>query len=315
MKRLLIVLAIFLLIIETSLYAAHPIGLVPPIEYFSEEERPMFLLLVLLTFGTGYPLLGLITGQKEWNKRSIVLLFVCGLAVKIFINSGTLLFAFALALLISAAIKKYRTVIGWSLLGIGLFAIMVPLLILYYDSETYMDVEAYQSVIALFQSKDYVAYVLYNLQHFIGPDLLAAVFILLPSILISPAVTKWLSKYHSWKFVAATGLILLGILIKTLIMGTSSAIAFHLLTSAGGFLAALGLFMVLRQALSHVTSLGWAIFLAECCILLTYTSLAIGHYRTLHIDDILIQNIIIWLISAVIFFIVEKFTPRNDVKA
>lgn len=315
MKKLFVLLGFFMLIIETSLFAAHPIGLVPPIEYFAEEDRSTFLLLVLLTFGTGYPLIAFIAGSREWSKKHLAILLLLGLADKLLINSSSFLLALALALFIASYIHHYRQVIGAGLLATGLLLVAGPLFILYYGSETYMDVEQYQSTIALFQSNHYMEYITYHIHHFIGVDSLIMLFVLLPSVLLSSTIIDWIQKNRVWKFVVLSGLLLLGVMMKSLVVTTSSAITFHLFVTIGGWLIAAALFMLLTPIVSTILSIGIAISVANCSILLTYTDLGFGHYKSLTLQQIQIRDVIILMIAAIVFYVVENFSNRKHIKA
>lgn len=300
MKHMLVLIGLLALLMETSLKMAHPFMMTVPAEYFAEPERSTFLLAVILAFGVGQAVIPLALRELSLSLRTIMIIIGCGLLDKWLFSSTGYVLALGLGLFCAKFLRKSM---GYVLLALGLFAVAIPLLILYFSSETFMDAAKFQEFVTLYRSHDYLGYVTHSLQTDYIFIVVMALFVITPLLLIDLSGVKY-------RVMPAVILFSAGTMLKTLIISTESVLAFTILTLIGGLLQGVALYLLLRGAAG--LALVPALISSSLITLFVFTALGIGDYKNLAVDIVLIRGTVIFIITAVIYFVLQRKMHANN---
>ncbi|GGA99011.1 hypothetical protein ERX37_05055 [Macrococcus hajekii] len=300
MKYILTVLAVITIIIEASLNYAHPFMMAVPTDYFEQPELPTFMMAALLTFGIGQAAIPLLIKHKSWSLKRICLVIVIGLIDKWLFSSSGYVLALGIGLLLAYYIKK--SWVGYMLLATGLFAIAIPLLILYFPAETFMDAAKFQEQVTLFKSNDYMHYILNSMSAGYIWIVVTAVFIVLPLLLID-----WTS--IRYRYTTALLLFTSGIFIKTLVIQSESVLVFSLLMIIGGLMQGIALYLLLSGSADDrlIPTLAFSSLL----MLLAFTGVGLGDYQNMPLETVLMRAVIIMVITLISYLILTRKKNAN----
>ncbi|ULG74882.1 hypothetical protein [Macrococcus brunensis] len=301
MKHVLVLIGLLALILEGSLKMAHPFMMTVPAEYFEQPERSTFLLTVILAFGVGQAVIPLVLKQIDVSIRMISMIIAFGLLDKWLFSSMGYILALGLGLLLARLIKK--SWVGYLLLGIGVFIVAVPLLILFFSSETFMDAAKFQEIVSLYRSHDYLSYVTHSLMTDYTVIIATALFIITPLLLID---------FSSMKYRVLPGIVLFsaGTILKTLMTQTESVLAFSILAMIGGLLQGIALYLILRGTAN--LAVVPAIIISSLMMMLAFTALGIGDYKNLAVEVVLMRGVVIFVVAVIIYFVFQRKMHANN---
>ncbi|TDM12510.1 hypothetical protein [Macrococcus lamae] len=314
--KLLIILSVILIILEESINFSHPIHVVVPTDYFSETQQQQFLLLIFLVLGTGYPLLSLLLSStiRQWSFKQCMLLIIIGSVDRFFINSHGMILCLGIAVIIAKTLIDSRYseyLIGTVLTALGIMCLGIPLLMSSFFSETFMDVATFQHLIQLYQSNNYFDYVKENLLTSSLENLGMMIFVFLPFLLMGERISQWVGRYRWGSLLCASLLFAIGTMIKALSRFTESSLAFDMIILIGGACQAVGIFILAALVIRKYTIDGLVVMttllIADLAMLLFYTGIGVGDYKTMLLDDVLLRSFIVIIISAISMFILSYF--------
>lgn len=317
--KLFVLLAVILIIIEESIELSYPLRTVVPTDFFSEDQQDQYLWIVFLVIGIGLPLFTLLLSRTvdEWTDRQIIMMIAVGVVDRFFINPYSLLLYLGIAVMLAQFIKRsdYSYLVGIGLLIAGLLIVGLPLLLMTFFSETFMDVAQFQHFIALYQSNDYISYIKENLMTSSVKNIAIMILMILPLLLIGEKVA-YLVSYYRWSAVLiASAVLAVGTIIKTLVRLTESTQSFDIIILIGGTSQALAVFIMAALFVKTYrlnSSLVIAgLLLADIMMLLCFTGIGIGQYQSLALSDVLIRSGIISMIIVICLLLFSYFRKSS----
>lgn len=306
MRFILPLLLIIVFAIDVGFNMSHPLHLTPLSLYFQDSDPNLWKIIAIFSFGIALPLLVLIGSNLTMYSYKVLLLpLIIGVLDVIFINPNSILLIAAVTLILSKLVSD-KVAIFMAISGV-LF-IFIPLLIVFYGSETFVDVQSYQVAHELYHTNHYIDYIVYNVTHF---DYLMLLWLLLTVPLTK--VTKHIRKFNiTTTLLIAIMLFAIGTIFKTLLITLQSVPLLNMLLILSGTLQALALWLLFRTKW-NVLILFDNLLVLRIILLFLFTSLGLGDYKNMSVE-ITLDYAFISIGIAIVLYFLEYFLIKKVLK-
>lgn len=313
-----------------------PIELVNPFEYYNELDKSTFALYMMTILFVSHSMFGFMMGYRyqylaRLNHKKILILLGIGLCMTLFFSRMSVVLGIALTIIFIQYITNknysYKTLmIVMSLIyAIVFFALIVPMMLLWYDYESYLDISQFQYMIDTYKHHQMIPFIQLNItllmthmMHYI----LVLFTCMMPGALLGMAHSK--RKFSIANAVnQALVCLIIGTAVKLLIFKFSFGLLQFALLIFGSSLQGIGLCLLLfivectinkGSAFQFRSNLFLTmIIVTEFVMYGLYTGIGKLSFPAASLADLLQQSLVISLMLAVLY-IFMGFWQQNTLK-
>lgn len=301
--------------------SAQPVEFISPFDYYAQEELPVLESYLFLILFIMIPVIAYFMARSQLTRRAMAILIIAGLIMLVH-SRMSILFMMMLGLIVTNMIYKFigaharslNISIATLLISVLIIAILIPSLLLYGGKETFLNVNAFQEFIGVYNASHYGEILQLNRELFrshLWHYTIVLCCVIVPSMLIGRA------RITRFKLPAALILLTLGTAIKLMLFGTSFDWTQFIITLSGSLLQGLAIALLLDRN-THVTSNEGITFMTFIAIVeISATLLFTGWFRSFppeNLNVMMTESLMLTAIVSVIFIVLMTILYAKHTK-
>ncbi|QUR93892.1 hypothetical protein [Macrococcoides canis] len=301
--------------------SAQPVEFINPFDYYAQEELPVLESYLFLILFTMIPVIAYFMSRAQLTRRAMAILIIAGLIMLVH-SRMSILFMMMLGLMITNMIYKFigahaRALyisIATLLITVLIIAILIPSLLLYGGEETFLNVNAFQEFIGVYNASHYGEILQLNRELFrshLWHYIIVLCCVIVPSMLIGRA------RLTRFKLPAALILLTLGTAIKLMLFSMSFDWTQFIIILSGSLLQGLAIALLLDRN-SHVSSSEGTTFMTFIAIVeISATLLFTGWFRSFppeNLNVMMTESLMLTAIVSVIFIVLMTILHAKHTK-
>ncbi|MCO4096625.1 hypothetical protein KFX46_06355 [Macrococcus canis] len=301
--------------------SAQPVEFINPFDYYAQEELPVFESYLFLILFTMIPVIAYFMARAQLTRRAMAILIIAGLIMLVH-SRMSILFMMMLGLMITNMIYKFigayaralYVSIATLLITVLIIAILIPSLLLYGGEETFLNVNAFQKFIGVYNASHYGEILQLNRELFrshLWHYIIVLCCVIVPSMLIGRA------RLTRYKLPAALILLTLGTAIKLMLFSTSFDWTQFIIILSGSLLQGLAIALLLDRN-THVSSSEGITFMTFIAIVeISATLLFTGWFRSFppeNLNVMMTESLMLTAIVSVIFIVLMTILHAKHTK-
>ncbi|MGV2928076.1 hypothetical protein RW115_05695 [Macrococcus capreoli] len=325
--------------LSAAYFMNQPIELINPFEYYNAMELPTMALYILMILLINVSMIGFIIGYhsqqiERFTMKSLIIFVVFGLCLSLLMHRMSIILWIALALVIARILRDKHLSqmkllsITMGIYSIAIFVVIIPVAMMYWDYESYLNINQFQKFIEVNNKHHIVDYIMLNIDYFIH-HLAYYLFVfiagLMPGMLMGQYHAKQRDKSINMMIQALTALII-GTTLKLMVFKVSLLFLQFMLTLTGSSLQGLGLILMVlicvqyfeqRQAVPtfHISLFIAIILLVDGVVYALFTGIGKLPYPAQTIVQLLQYSIIAGCVFAFIYVVLNVILiKRNHIK-
>ncbi|WP_414054077.1 hypothetical protein ACMGE6_00640 [Macrococcus equi] len=321
-----------------------PIELINPFEYYNEFELPTLSLYIMMILFISLSMFGFILGNRcymlsQISYRTIIIFAVLSFMICLFITRMSVLPMIAVALMFLKRISQ-KQLSQQKLLSFTIsiyasftFVIIIPVIILFRDYESFLNVKAFQEFIAINHQHQAGKYILLNIDYFVQHThyyIAAFILCIIPGVLTGMYHQKNVSTSNI--FIQSLMALIAGTSVKLLIFKFSFGFLQYLLLILGASLQGLGLVLIIFICIRYFDELTThplkqtklyigMVVLIDVIIYSLFTGIGKLPYPASSLIQLLQHSLIVALVVSVVYIVLSlwieksKNNDQNNTKA
>ncbi|QNR07428.1 hypothetical protein [Macrococcoides canis] len=301
--------------------SAQPVEFINPFDYYAQEELPVLESYLFLILFTMIPVIAYFMARAQLTRRAMAILIIAGLIMLVH-SRMSILFMMMLGLMITNMIYKFigahaRALyisIATLLITVLIIAILIPSSLLYGGEETFLNVNAFQEFIGVYNASHYGEILQLNRELFrshLWHYIIVLCCVIVPSMLIGRA------RLTRFKLPAALILLTLGTAIKLMLFSTSFDWTQFIIILSGSLLQGLAIALLLDRN-THVSSSEGITFMTFIAIVeISATLLFTGWFRSFppeNLNVMMTESLMLTAIVSVIFIVLMTILHAKHTK-
>ncbi|QIH77889.1 hypothetical protein GTN30_04335 [Macrococcoides canis] len=301
--------------------SAQPVEFINPFDYYAQEELLVLESYLFLILFIMIPVIAYFMARAQLTRRVMAILIIAGLIMLVH-SRMSILFMMMLGLMITNMIYKFigahaRALyisIATLLITVLIIAILIPSSLLYGGEETFLNVNAFQEFIGVYNASHYGEILQLNRELFrshLWHYIIVLCCVIVPSMLIGRA------RLTRFKLPAALILLTLGTAIKLMLFSTSFDWTQFIITLSGSLLQGLAIALLLDRNTNVSSSEGITFMTFIAIVEISATLLFTGWFRSFppeNLNVMMTESLMLTAIVSVIFIVLMTILHAKHTK-